>query len=196
MAGLDLDAFKSSVMNNNLLRPNLFRIRIFPPQSILNIAGDNSFSLLADELELWGEATVLPSFDIGAHQGMRFGYGSIERRPYVPVYDPWPVTFRVDAGGYVWKLFKNWNNLVVNTKGDFSGSNPSKYELAYKTEYLTDTEISIFTEIETNPINVTMIEAFPYALRPVRLDWADNNSYMKLEVFFAFTDWLSTDDVR
>ncbi len=117
----------------------------------------------------------------------------MRKRPYIPVYQPWSVTFRVDREGLIWRFFREWNNLILNVTNDLAASaGVSKYEIAYKNTYLADMEVSVFTTEGVPAITATMIEAFPYILSPVRLDWAELNSYIRCRVDFAFTDWVET----
>jgi len=180
----DLNVFKSTVLHNGLLKPDLFRVRVFAPTGLLGVD-----AAMLHDIELWGEATTLPQSTIGSGDMFRFGYGASEKRPNIPVYQPWTVVFRVDGNGVIWRFFKNWHNLIVNRTNALAGG---KYELSYKSDYLADMGVQVFETTGTQAISVSMIDAFPVFLKEVPLDWGEHNSYMRLNVTFVFTGWIES----
>lgn len=199
----DVSTFKTNVLDKTtgFLRPEHFRVRIFPPPGLALPAGVGD---IIQNLELWGEASEVPLMQMGSHQMYRFGYGAREQRPYAPVYEgAWPVSFRLDGEGNIWKFFHAWNNLIINTSSaSQSATGAVLYELAYKDSYLADTEVTVFsphgdTQGNTQTaINVTMIDAFPYSLGAIKLDWHDGKEVARCTVAFAFTDWIASDGTQ
>lgn len=189
----DIDQFTSSVLSRRVLRPNLFRVRIFPPPLLVLPDGAG----IIQDLELWGEASEIPLMQLGAHQMPRWGYGSIEKRPFMPQYREWQVMFRVDAEGQIWRFFKEWSKLIINNDAASNpdGGTQARYEIAYKDDYMVDMNVAVFDEFGKDAIDVTLIEAYPYAVESLKLDWADNNAYARLGVVFTFTDWIESPKV-
>lgn len=184
----DINQFTADIMDRRVLRPNLFRVRIFPPPALALPDGNG----IIQDLELWGEASEIPMIQLGAHQMPRWGYGSVEKRPFMPQYREWQVMFRVDADGQIWRYFKEWNKLIVNNDAPSDGTGTARYEIAYKDDYMVDMNVAVFDELGNDAIDVTLIEAYPYAVESIKLDWADNNAYARLGVVFTFTDWIES----
>lgn len=179
---MDLNEFKAVALQGGILRPNRFKVRFYPPTG-LNLGSPAG-------LEFWGETSEIPLLQLGTHQMQRHGYGSPHKRPNMATYQEWQVVFRVDSEGQVWQYFHNWMEQIVNN--DINRAGPGLYEIAYRDTYLADLECTVYDTFDNKAIDVTMIEAFPMALSPIKLDWADNNSYMRASVVFSFTDWINT----
>jgi len=154
--------------------PNKFRVRFFLPAGLhgtvpsqgtgADEANHTSKSGKDEDtiryLEFWAHSTSLPAFGLMAQPAKRYGYGASERRPFAPVYTDVQVMFIADDHGDNWKLFYNWMNMIYNTRAHLGMSTNTghvnmhgagnllaykPYELAYRTEYLTDVQIHPFT---------------------------------------------------
>ncbi len=197
--------------------PNKFRVRFFLPAGIngtvpsqgTGASEENHTSKSGDDketiryLEFWAHSTSLPAFGLMAQPARRYGYGAAERRPFAPVYTDVQVQFIADDHGDNWKLFYDWTNMIFNTRAHEGMSSTTgavkmnggpfelfyePYELAYRTEYLTDVQIHTFAKTGQQNMHVVLREAFPVSMGGVSLNWADNNSFMSLPVTFAYTD--------
>lgn len=183
----NIQEFRSVVLANDPIRPSNFHVRFYPPTSILPLAPSG----LINELEFWGEAAELPLLQHHTWQVQKWGYGAVEDRPLIPVYQEFRVTFIADKAGAVWRFFKNWQKFVV--ENDFNSTAKAQYELAYRDEYLADVQLQIYDKntASTEPsISVTMVEAFPYAMGSTRLDWGLQNEIMRFPVSFRFKNWI------
>jgi len=197
--------------------PNKFRVRFFLPAGLNGTIpsqgtggseeGHTSKSGSDIEtlryLEFWAHSTSLPAFGLMAQPAKRYGYGANERRPFAPVYTDVQVQFIADDHGDNWKLFYNWQNMIFNTRTQLGMDSTTgavkmnggsfelfyePYELAYRTEYLTDVQIHTFSKTGQQNMHIVLREAFPVSMGGVSLNWADNNSFMSLPVTFAYTD--------
>lgn len=197
--------------------PNKFRVRFFLPAGLNGTipsqgTGANETKHTSKSgadmetvryLEFWAHSTSLPAFGLMAQPARRYGYGAAERRPFAPVYTDVQVQFIADDHGDNWKLFYNWVNMIYNTKSNLGMSANTghvnmhgagnlfayePYQLAYRTEYLTDVQIHTFAKTGQQNMQVVLREAFPVSMGGVSLSWADNNSFMSLPVTFAYTD--------
>jgi hypothetical protein len=185
---MDIEEFKAQALDLGTLRPNRFKVRLFPPLSL-------SLPSIGDDLEFWGEASEIPLIQLGTHQMQRHGYGSVQKRPNMVTYQDWQVIFRLDQAGLIYTFFNTWMNSIVNHDISTAGSNGNSalYEVAYRDTYLADLQLQIFDTQDNTAIGLTLIEAYPLAVSPSRLDWADNNSYLRSSVIFAFTDFIQTE---
>lgn len=197
--------------------PNKFRVRFFlpnglngttPSQGTGGSEENHTSKSGADKetiryLEFWAHSTSIPAFGLMAQPAKRYGYGASERRPFAPVYTDVQVMFIADDHGDNWKLFYNWMNMIYNTRAHLGMSTNTghvnmhgagnllaykPYQLAYRTEYLTDVQIHTFSKTGQQNMHVVLREAFPISMGGVSLNWADNNSFMSLPVTFAYTD--------
>lgn len=185
----NLSDFKTHINRSDIIRPNHFIIRFYPPAQIFQ-----GFADTVRNLEFWGEATQIPMWQLGGHQMQPYGYGSVEVRPTMPQYRDFAVSFICDAKGDIWRFFKEWQRRIIeNTlNGD-----KEIYELNYKSEYLADVEIDVFARVAkqdgTAPdpiIRAKLINAFPMNLGSITLDWGVRDQYARVPVVFTFTDWI------
>lgn len=171
--------FRTSITSRDILRPNKFRVRIFNPPGL-------AASEMDGEMELWGEMTEIPMFQLGTGAMQRFGYGSIEKRPVMPQYQEISTYFIADGAGEIWRFFKDWLRLIVkNTMEDGEGI----YELAYKDAYLTDMQMTVFKQTGEEAFTVVLVDAFPIQLGSIKLQWSDNNQIMRIPVVWSYTNW-------
>ncbi len=195
--------------------PNKFRVRFFLPAGLNGTipsqgTAESEFTSKSGDdketiryLEFWAHSTSLPAFGLMAQNAVRYGYGPRERRPFAPVYTDVQVQFIADDHGSNWKLFYDWMNMIFNTRAHLGINEETgqvnmhgagnilsyaPYQLAYRTEYLTDVQIHTFAKTGEQNMHIVLREAFPVSMSGVALNWADNNSFMSLPVTFAFTD--------
>ena len=131
----------------------------------------------------------IPMFQLGTGTMQRYGYGSIERRPVMPQYQEISLFFLADAGGEIWRFFKNWLKLIVNN----DANDGEIYTLSYKDQYLSDLELTVFDVRGETAFVVTLIDAFPIQLGKLDLKWSDNNQVMRIPVVFTYTNWVETE---
>ena len=189
----DIVNFRSALANRGILKPNKYQVRTYLPRGI----GGAHMDTVRD-MELFGEMAEIPSMSLMTGEVMRYGYGAVEKRPFAPMYGTCTVSFIADADGDILEFFKAWHNLIVagDARGGINTPNADSpgaftYELSYKTDYVTDLELMIYRDV-INPgtlvKTVTLRDAYPYGFGQTKLEWADNNTYLRIPVTFTFTD--------
>lgn len=184
----DVQLFRSKILASDPIRPSNFHVRFFPPANILPLA---SGAAQSRDIEFWAEAAELPLLQHHTWQVQKWGYGAVEDRPLIPVYQEFRVNFISDRDGDIWRFFKEWQRFVV--ENHYNGGDKAQYELSYRDEYLADVQLQIFdknVESTIPSISVTMVEAFPYAMGSTRLDWGLQNEIMRFPVSFRFKNWI------
>lgn len=204
--GFSIGVFKAEMANKRLMRPNLFHIEFSLPPGLFQTRTFDDNIQTTKTLEYWCEATSLPGYVINTYQGQRYGYGSIEQRPLLPAYSEMAFNFIFDSETLNYDLFYDWMNIIINTNmsqgpneltgevntgaftaGQLVGMVP--FELSYKQDYATDTSIIVYDQEGIAKKKLTLRESFPKSIGEIGLAWADNNTYMRLPIVFAFTDW-------
>lgn len=203
-AGFNIAQFLSHVNKTGVMRNNKFLIRIPTPRGLI---GDSEFDSLVNTaryLEFWAESSSLPGATLSIHSIMRYGYGAVEKKPTGPAFTDQSTAFIADANAAIWSYFYKWLNMITNFNlshgivnqgsiktGQVSGISLDPYELSYKSEYAVDIEITLFDDNGQEKMTTVLREAFPIHLGDLPLNWADNNSYMKIPLVFTFFDWYS-----
>ena len=208
--GFNIGVFKQAhFAKAGVLRPNLFHVEFAIPNSI-QFTNPNqtpgNISTTVRMLEYWCEATALPGLNIQTYQAQRYGYGAIEQRPLIPAYGETMFDIMFDAESLNHQYFYLWMNSIVNTDnrdgpnsessqvttGGFTNRqriSASPFELSYKEDYVADVRVYVYDKLGSVKKKIVLRDAFPKAIGDIRLAWADNNSYMRLPVAFAYTDW-------
>lgn len=198
--GFNVGVFRSQVLDKHLIRPNLFHVEFNMPPGLQGIESYQKNINTVRTLEYWCEATTLPGVILNTYQAQRYGYGSLESRPILPVYGEQQFEFIFDGLSDNYNLFSDWINMIINcdaregpnekTKsiGGTKGTVP--FELAYKVDYMVDTSIILYDQLGDPVKKITLRESFPKAIGDIRIAWIDNNSYMRLPVTMAYTDWF------
>lgn len=187
-----INAFRSSVIGQGLMRNNRFLVQMSKP----NLFYANDSALFVDAvLPFVCEAANLPGISIATSEVRRHGIGPIEKRPYSTNLIDINFTFLVDNEGIVLKFFKEWINGIVRydtlvTNGD-DRPVPQPYEVEYRSEYVSDIEILMYNEAMQQVYKVTLYNAFPIYVGDVPLNWGSTDDYIKLPVSFSYTTWAS-----
>lgn len=201
--GFSIGVFKAEMANKRLLRPNLFHVEFNLPTGLQT--GHTNFNRnygTVRTLEYWCEASSLSGFALNTYQGQRYGYGPIEQRPILPAYGEQQFMFIMDQETLNYDFFNDWLNIIVNTDmsegpNDESGEvvsinsvNPmAPYEISFRDDYVTNVSVIVY-DSEGNAVKkITLRDAFPKTLGEISLAWSDNNTYMRLPVSLAYTDW-------
>jgi hypothetical protein len=195
--------FRAVAAEQDVMRNNKFRVRFQLPVGLfLTGIGADTLNTLR-YIEWWCQAAELPGIQLNTGQGFRYGYGGIEKRPYMPFYDDFTCTFISDADGDIWQLYNDWIALIcgtnmsegiigqtheVNVGGGIQRYSP--YELNYKQEYATDVNLQVFNPVGDQVKSLIIRDAYPTAVAKVPLAWDDNNSYAKITVNISYTDFF------
>jgi len=205
--------FKAEINSKKILHPNLFNVRIPIPNALVGTPEYATIFHSARTLEYWCESSSLPGYQLNTYQGARYGYGTLENRATLPIYNEIALTFIFDGEGLYHDFFKNWMDIIVNSKFEEGPMEPSSTtnsgglggnafnvlypgELSYRESYVVDLNIKVYDKEGKIQRNIKLREAFPKVIGEVRLDWSDNNTIMRLPVMFAYTDWYLTNETE
>lgn len=197
-SGFNVETFKSSIGKNGVMRNNKFLVRMPYPRGMLN---SNALKTTSRYLELWCESTNIPGVSLATTEIRRYGYGNVEKKPYVAVNNDVNFSFLSDADGDVWSFFQQWIRMIVNydmryginanrNNGVLAGQKP--FELGYKYEYASDIEVIVFNETGKETLKVILREAYPTFVGDVQLNWGDTNNIARIPVTMTVYDWYNS----
>jgi|TARA_B110000503_G_scaffold135575_1_gene216397 hypothetical protein len=178
-------------------RPNLFEVTMTNPRRSHSNSffGTREFSMFCTDVSIPGVAINEVKADYVGQMAKSFPQN---------VTNPGPITckFMVDSDHHTLTFFHNWIREVAN----FSKKNGSfaeygsklPHEVGFKSNYSCDLGIKHYS---TNGkffdfYEATCVKAFPISVSPIALSWADNDSFMTVDVSFAIEDIYFSGDKR
>jgi hypothetical protein len=199
--GFNVNNFRAELSKTGVMKNNKFFVRMYSPRGFSS-TGNRDANILASTtvrfLEFWCEATNIPGVSLSTTEVRRYGYGAMEKKPYVTLSNDITMSFIGDAKGIIWSYFQQWIRLIVNydmRKGIIAENgilrNQSPFELAYKEDYAVDIHISVFDDAGNESIHVVLRDAYPTFVGDIQLNWGDTNSLMRVPVTFSFFDWYN-----
>lgn len=193
---MDIRRFTSSINNKSVLKNNRFEAQFnFTTDSYMN----RSSALDGTLLTLRCDSATLPGVSFATADGPpRLGYGPVEKHPYNPMFDDLTLTFMVDAGSQVHKMFYDWVSCIVNFEGYGASTldraatrNPTTaqaYEVGYRDKYACTLTLKVFSVTDTQVMTFTAYNAFPTALPQMSMNWSEGD-ILRLNMPFAYTDF-------
>ncbi len=193
--GFNVNSFRAEVNRyNGILKNNKFLVRMYAPQGLAATTLANTVR----SLEFWCESSNIPGVSLNTTEVRRYGYGNIEKKPYVSQNNDVTMSFFGDAQGIVWSYFQQWMRLIVNydMRNGILGNtgilrNQAPFELAYKEQYGVDIHLYVFDDAGKVAIHVVLREAYPIFVGDIQLNWGDTNSLMRIPVTFTVYDWYN-----
>lgn len=186
----DINKFRSAISKNNgMLRNNHFYVEIYPPRMM-------GFQTETTKLiPFLCEAASLPGMSLATSEIRRYGYGPIERKPYLPIFTDQNFTFLGDGTGSVHRFFYDWMNGIVKSDRapysvfgvGYNGSRP--FEIAFKEDYATDIKITVLDDSNKKVIVLTLHEAYPLFMGDIAMNWSDNDNLMRVPVSITYFNW-------
>jgi hypothetical protein len=191
---MSLASFKSSINNKGIIKTNRYEARFsFSDRHYLAKSSYIDQRLLSIRCD----SATLPGITLASADGPpRLGYGPVERRPYVPLFDDLTLTFMVDAGSQVHKILYEWINCIVNTEGRGArtlgtarpNTNAVAYEVGYRDNYDSILELLVFKDSGVSTMTFTAYNVFPMAFPQVAMNWNEGD-ILRLPIPFAYTDF-------
>jgi hypothetical protein len=194
---MDIRRFTSSINEKSVLKNNRFEAQF-------SFTGDSymgrSRALDGNMLTLRCDSATLPGVSFASADGPpRLGYGPVEKHPYNPMFDDLTLTFMVDAGSQIHKMFYDWVSCIVNFEGygastvDRRGSKsptPAQaYEVGYRDKYACTLTLRVFSVTDARTMTFTAYNVFPMALPQVSMNWSEGD-ILRLNIPFAYTDFV------
>jgi hypothetical protein len=186
----NISNFRNEIERNGVLPQNRFLV-VFARPRILS----NYYS--TDFLTMRCENVTLPGVSFNTTNVIRYGYGQVERRPYLPMFSDIRMSFIVDRSSSVVGFFNNWTNSIVNydvSKGMYPGDGASKYgsspyEMVYKDSYICpQMQIYVYDYENKKQIKVTLYDAYPVSTADIDLSWTESNEVLKYGISLRFTN--------
>ena len=98
----NLEQFRQAIINNGLFQANRSILRISAPQGLPR----RSSGVKLREIEYLIDSFSLPGVSWASSDGIRrYGYGIMESRPYVPIFNDLPITIMTDNNADAYSFF-------------------------------------------------------------------------------------------
>jgi hypothetical protein len=208
-ASFSISKFRSEVGYSDSVLPTHSFLAVFSPfKDVITARRERTTSEIRQEIEvpftisqrvtLRCDNVILPNMGLLQEQNIRrYGYGTVENVAYG--VNPGDITmqFIVDNKSDVLFFFEDWFDRVVNrdSKGGADMRSVGKkdlrpYQVGYKDDYACPAiNVFVYDRSNRNIFEYNIYDAYPVNLQSINLSWADENSLLKLNVTFAFTDF-------
>jgi hypothetical protein len=171
-----LDQFIAQVKVGGIARTNRYSVILTPPASLPSIGGNGNMQFML----LFCDQVQVPGLNISTVQNRTFG--EFREVPYEKLYGDLQLSFYVDNGMTVKRLFDDWMNLIQN---------PNTRTFNYYKNYITDMTINIEDVEDRKRYEVKMYECYPKTISPIQMDYAAKD-VMKLQVTMQYKYWRSS----
>ena len=165
--------------HNDFAKTSKFDVRVIAP---------NGLRLDATDLRFQCEATELPGYTINTVDGRYYGVANPVAS--FPTFADLTLTFVCSGDFWEKKLFDRWVNLVI----PFNNYNPNYKETYTSPKIIINQFSEVADQSNTAPIiySVSFFEAFPTAIAPMAVNWADDAIH-RLTVTFRYEYWTTND---
>jgi hypothetical protein len=203
----NIDKFISHLSSRGeVSKPSKFDVMINAPfllESMINASRDLMFQC---------EASELPGSNINTVDGRIYG----ENYPVASLlsYNDLTLTFICNGVMSEKRFFETWINGIID-RGEINRQ--ANYLLSYHDQYVSTITVTQYSEygdkpktsflssifgLGSNPefgpspiYRAVFLEAFPYSIQPIPLNWSDDG-ISRLNVSFKYTRWLPDDRVK
>jgi len=171
-----LDKFIAQVKVGGIARTNRYSVILTPPASLPSVGGNDGTQYIL----LFCDQVQVPGLNISTVQNRTFG--EFREVPYEKLYGDLNLSFYVDNGMTVKRLFDDWMNLIQN---------PNTRTFNYYKNYITDMTINIEDVEDRKRYEVKLYECYPKTISPIQMDYAAKD-VMKLQVTMQYKYWRSS----
>lgn len=105
--GFNIANFSAIISQKGVQKNNKFLVRFAIPSLF------GSTQNTVRELEFWCDGVNLPGYMIQTFPVLRYGYGTIEKKPNQPSFNDVSLSVIGDGSGDNWKFFKQWMNYIL-----------------------------------------------------------------------------------
>lgn len=191
----NISKFRGQVASaDNVLPMHSFLVVFSPMTWVPNSAIRDGVDSL---LTMRCENAILPTLNLLQEQNVRrYGFGPVENVAYGVNVGDFTLQFIVDKQARVIDFFEAWMNKIVN-RDSFGGANinnnvgdgKTPYEVAYKDTYACPSvNVFVYDRAQNTVIEYNIYDVFPTGIQSMNFSWSEENSLMKLNVTFSFTD--------
>jgi len=190
-SGFSLSTFLTEISNKAVLETSRHLMIFTLPKGLL----DHHTAEDVKQVALRCDASNMPGISFAESEEIRrYGVGPTEKHPYLPIFGAISASYIVDGSGDIHSFFYDWMSYIVgfDSSQGMSSVNAfgrSPYEVAYKDDYKSTVSIMVYNEVNDKVIEITLHNAYPIALNPIPLSWANTDQFMKLDVTWDYSDW-------
>ena len=192
----NIGRFRAEVSGADSILPTHSFLTVFAPMpwAIKKFPAGNLDSLLTMRCD----NAVLPSINLLQEQNIRrYGFGPVENVAYGVNVGDFTLQFIVDKDALVVEFFEEWLHLIVN-RDSFGGANMNNnkigglrrpYEIAYKDTYACpNVNVFVYDRSQNAVMEYHIYDVFPTGIQSMNMSWSEENTLMKLNITFSFTD--------
>lgn len=156
-----------------------------------------------DSITLRCEQVTIPGQNFFTQDVKRYGYGQIEKKPYLPTFNAMKMVFLVDRQAQIIKFFNDWVNLMVphnvetptifdpfgdnETLPDRKKLQDQLYLVGYKDQYICPVlRINVYNEFNLRALECKVFECFPITISDFDTSWSSQNDPIRLSVTMQF----------
>jgi hypothetical protein len=190
----NIGRFRAEVSGADSVLPTHSFLVVFAP--MLWTRSKFSAQNLDSLLTMRCDNVVLPSVNLLQEQNIRrYGFGPVENVAYGVNVGDFTLQFIVDKEALVVEYFEEWLNLIVN-RDSFGGANMNNdtngrkpYEIAYKDTYsCPNVNVFVYDRSQNQVMTYNIYDVFPTGIQSMNMSWSEENTLMKLNITFSFTD--------
>ena len=190
----NIGRFRAEVSGADSILPTHSFLVVFAP--MLWTRSKFSAQNLDSLLTMRCDNVVLPSVNLLQEQNIRrYGFGPVENVAYGVNVGDFTLQFIVDKEALVVEYFEEWLNLIVN-RDSFGGANMNNningrkpYEIAYKDTYsCPNVNVFVYDRSQNQVMTYNIYDVFPTGIQSMNMSWSEENTLMKLNITFSFTD--------
>ena len=197
----NISKFKSSFERfGGPARANLFQVEMSPPQWYINEKQTDKGLFTPREFTMFCSKANLPGVNINTSTIDHVG--QLPRTIATSITNPGPLTFTFmcDSDHHTLRFFHRWIRHVGNYAKVSSPFEEYKNrlpgEVGFKDGFVSDIQIKHYsTDSRPNSFySASLQRAFPISVGDLALDWSQNDSFLTVDVQFAFDDYHFNDD--
>lgn len=175
--GSSINEIKAAINSQGgIARPHSYEIDIGPVRG-LNQGFPRNFTMLAEEIEMPGRHFMTTPQII---------YGVQRKIPYGAQYSDLPVTFICTENMRERKIFEEWHSLIQN---------PTTNYMLYYDDYVSSVVTIKKLDAQNRIVHSLYLEeVWPVTLDSQKLSYKDTDTYLQVNVTFAFLRWRTSAD--
>jgi hypothetical protein len=187
----EISNFRTEIDQNGVLNNNRFISFIAIPKGLTSQYADVAktsgyYQDNQDYVTLRCETVTIPGQNFFTQDLRRYGYGQVEKKPYLPTFNPMKMVFLVDRRGKIIKFFNDWANLMVNHNVEYT-EREKTYLVGYKDQYISPVIRTFVYDEHNNPVFISKtFECFPLTVSEYDVSWASQNDFIRLSVSMQF----------
>jgi hypothetical protein len=190
----NIGRFRAEVSGADSVLPTHSFLVVFAP--MLWTRSKFSAQNLDSLLTMRCDNVVLPPVNLLQEQNIRrYGFGPVENVAYGVNVGDFTLQFIVDKEALVVEYFEEWLNRIVN-RDSFGGANMNNdtngrkpYEIAYKDTYsCPNVNVFVYDRSQNQVMTYNIYDVFPTGIQSMNMSWSEENTLMKLNITFSFTD--------